>query len=264
MKNVHDKLKKSYSDAIIQKEKNTNFAELSQYDLNETDLNLLSQSFGCGNPLMFSSVKEGDIVLDLGSGAGLDLILASEKVGSSGKVYGVDMTDEMLYRAQENINEKAITNIELRKGYIEDLPIDSNSIDWIFSNCVINLAPDKDKVFREMHRVAKKGGKFVISDIVVERVPFILKLFTPFLSACVSDAIPEKKYIGKIEAAGFNNLKVLNKEIYSRGQILQIINDDEIPGLKKLFRSFPNFLQNWLLKKIEGSIVSIKLYGSKN
>jgi arsenite methyltransferase len=224
---------------IIKKEANTNFAELSQYDLNKTDLNLLSQSFGCGNPLMFSSVKNGDTVLDLGSGAGLDLILASEKVGCSGKVYGVDMTDEMLQRAQSNIDKKGIENIDLRKGYIEDLPIETDSIDWLFSNCVINLSPDKEKVFDEMHRVAKRGGKFVISDIVVEKVPLILKLFTPFLSACVSYAIPENEYIRKIEDAGFQNVTVLNREPYSRGQILQIINDDEIPGLKIPDYNFP-------------------------
>ncbi len=121
-------------------------------------------SFGCGNPLAFSEVKEGDVVLDLGSGAGMDLLIAAKKVGPQGRVIGIDMTDEMIAKARDNIAAAGLKNAEVRKGIIEDLPVESSSVDWVISNCVINLSPEKHRVFAEIARVLKPGGQMRVSD----------------------------------------------------------------------------------------------------
>ena len=168
---------------------------------------------GCGNPLAIASLKEGETVLDLGSGAGFDAFLASPKVGISGKVIGVDMTDEMLEKAKVNAQKGGYTNVEFRKGDIEALPVDDNSIDAIISNCVINLAPDKDKVFKEAYRVLKTGGRLMISDIVLAKsLPDELKNDTELLIGCVSGAILKKDYLDLLEKAGFSNIKI-SKEV---------------------------------------------------
>lgn len=257
------KVQQSYGKAIINKKDNTNIAVMSEYSSEDADDELLSQSFGCGNPLAFSKLKEGDVVLDLGSGAGLDVILAAKRVGEKGLVIGVDMTDEMLARARENVESEKLTNVELRKGYIEHLPIEDSSVDWVFSNCVINVSPQKQLVFKEIYRVLKPEGQFVISDIVVEKFPPFLRLFRPLLTACVAGAISEEKYIKTAQEQGLQGLKVINRMIYEKSQIKQIIEDDEIPGLKSFFSALPRFIQNWLLRQTAGAIVSVKISGSR-
>lgn len=164
---------------------------------------------GCGNPTAIASLKEGDVVLDLGSGAGFDAFLAANKVGATGKVIGVDMTDEMLQKARENAQKGGYTNVEFRKGDIENLPVEDNSIDVIISNCVINLAPDKERVFKEAYRVLKSGGKLMVSDVVLTKpLPEELKNDKELLIGCVSGAILKEDYLKLMEKAGFLDIKI--------------------------------------------------------
>ena len=160
---------------------------------------------GCGNPTALGEIKEGDVVLDLGSGAGFDSFLAAKRVGDSGKVIGVDMTEEMIEKASQNAKNYDYKNVEFRLGDIENLPVDNNSVDVLISNCVINLAPDKSKVFREGYRVLKKGGKMYLSDIVLlKELSFEQKNDATLLAGCVAGALLKEDYLKKIEEAGLN------------------------------------------------------------
>ncbi len=164
---------------------------------------------GCGNPTAVASLKEGDVVLDLGSGAGFDAFLAAKKVGSTGRVIGVDMTDEMLEKAGENALKAGYTNVEFKKGDIENLPIADSSVDVIISNCVINLAPDKEKVFQEAFRVLKPGGKLMVSDtVLLKPLPEELKNDKDLLIGCVSGAILKEDYLELMHRAGFANIQI--------------------------------------------------------
>lgn len=163
---------------------------------------------GCGNPIAIASLKEGEVVLDLGSGAGFDVFLASPRVGETGKVIGVDMTDEMLTKANENAKKGNYTNVEFKKGDIEALPVEDNSIDAII-NCVINLAPDKKKVFKEAYRVLKMGGRLMASDIVlIKLLPEELKNDKELLVGCVSGAILKQDYLDILEKTGFSDITI--------------------------------------------------------
>jgi arsenite methyltransferase len=167
---------------------------------------------GCGNPTALGKINEGDVVLDLGSGAGLDCFIASKKVGKTGKVIGVDMTDEMVNKSKSIAKKYGYINVEFRLGDIENLPIDSNSVDVIISNCVINLAPDKDKVFSEAHRVLRKGGKMYVSDIVLlKELSKKQKNDKDLLSGCVAGALMKQDYIDRIKKAGFK-VKILSED----------------------------------------------------
>jgi len=159
---------------------------------------------GCGNPTAFGGIKEGDVVLDLGSGAGFDAFLAAKRVGESGKVIGVDITEEMIEKAKRLAKKNGYKNVEFILGDIESLPLDDESVDVIISNCVINLAPDKDKVFKEAHRVLKLGGRMYVSDIVLlEELSEELRSDEELIAGCVSGAILRDEYIEKIKQAGF-------------------------------------------------------------
>lgn len=166
-------------------------------------------SYGCGDPITLASLKAGQTVLDLGSGAGLDCILAAQKVGESGHVIGVDMTPEMIERAQANAKKVNISNIEFRFGYLENLPVEDNTVDVIISNCVINLSPDKSKVFTETFRVLKSGGKLAVSDIVTDGVlPDVVRQSLSAWAGCVAGAVTAQEYISMMTAVGFTDISV--------------------------------------------------------
>ena len=167
---------------------------------------------GCGNPVAIASLKPGEIVLDLGSGAGFDVFLAVRKVGKEGRVIGVDMTDEMLEKARENAKKGGFDNVEFRKGDIEDLPVENEEVDVVISNCVINLAPNKEKVFIETYRVLKPGGRLMVSDVVLTKpLPDKIKNDEELLSGCVAGAILKQDYLKLLEKTGFRNITI-NKE----------------------------------------------------
>ncbi|GAB1400068.1 hypothetical protein MASR2M79_07560 [Aminivibrio sp.] len=182
--------------------------------LEKTPEHMADQSFGCGNPFTEARIHPGETVLDLGSGAGLDLFLASEMTGPFGRVIGLDMTDEMLATAAENL--KGVENVSLVKGYIEEMPVESGSVDVIISNCVINLSPDKGRVLKEAFRVLRPGGRFCISDTlflrpVTERAVKNLAAW----SGCISGALQETVYAEKMRAAGFEEVEVRRTKVYS-------------------------------------------------
>ena len=166
-------------------------------------------SYGCGDPITLASLRPGQTVLDLGSGAGLDCFFAAKKVGDGGKVIGVDMTSEMIERARSSAKRLKISNVEFRQGYIEELPVDSNTVDVIISNCVINLSPDKSKVFAETFRVLKPGGKLAVSDIVTDGpLPDAVKQSLSAWAGCVAGAVEARDYIGMMEAVGFTDVSI--------------------------------------------------------
>jgi SAM-dependent methyltransferase len=183
-------------------------------------------SFGCGNPLAFAEVKPGQTVVDLGSGPGLDLILAALRVGPSGYVIGVDMTDAMIEEARRNAARAGFSNVEVRKGLIENLPVAAGTADWVISNCVINLSPEKPRVFAEIARVLRPGGQFRISDIVVEELPAWIRQNAAAYAACVAGAIPEAEYIAGLERAGLIDVKVEHRLVYSAAQIRGLVDHD--------------------------------------
>lgn len=167
---------------------------------------------GCGNPVAMAEMKEGDTVLDLGSGAGFDCFLSARRVGESGKVIGVDMVSEMVEKAKANAEKYGYKNVEFKLGDIEKLPVDDESVDIVISNCVINLAPDKDVVFKEAKRVLKTGGKMFVSDIVLlEELPEELKNNKELLSGCVAGALMKEDYISKVKNAGFE-VEILSED----------------------------------------------------
>jgi arsenite methyltransferase len=208
-------------------------ARLAGYeaDLGSVPAAAAANSFGCGNPLAFSEVKAGQTVLDLGSGAGLDLLIAGRKVGPEGRVIGVDMTDEMIQKARENIADAGYDNVEVRKGLIEALPVDDASVDWVISNCVINLSPEKDRVFAEIARVLRPGGRFAISDIVVEELPAWARELASIYNSCVGGAISEADYVAGLERAGLEEVGVEQQLVYDTAQLDAIVASEELGEL---------------------------------
>jgi SAM-dependent methyltransferase len=205
---------------------------------------------GCGNPLFFADLKEGETVLDLGSGAGFDCFLAAKKVGEKGKVIGIDMTESMVKKAKENAKKGGFKNVEFKIGEIENLPIEDNSIDLIISNCVINLSPDKGKVFKEAYRVLRKGGRMVISDIVLLKgLPDFIKNSTSAYTGCISGAMIKEEYINEIYKAGFKEVKILDESFFS---LYCIISDPDINKIKEDEK-----------KELQRNILSIKISAFK-
>ena len=176
----------------------------------------INASLGCGNPTALAELKPGEIVLDLGSGGGIDVLLSARRVGPTGRAYGLDMTDEMLALAEENKRQTDLTNVEFLKGEIENIPLPDNSVDVIISNCVINLSGDKDRVLKEAFRVLKPGGRFAVSDVVVRgKVPAEIKKSMELWVGCVAGALSDYEYVAKLAKAGFDNIDIEPTRIYS-------------------------------------------------
>jgi SAM-dependent methyltransferase len=211
---------------------------------------------GCGNPVALASLKEGELVLDLGSGAGFDCFLAANRVGKTGKVIGVDMTPEMIEKARENAHKGDYKNVEFRLGEIENLPVADNHVDIIISNCVINLSPDKERVFKEAFRVLKPGGRLMVSDIVlVNELPDSVKNSVAAYIGCLSGAEMKGEYLEAIKAAGFQQVNVLDETSFPADYMSNdptaqaLVNDSGITRAD--------------LKKLGGSIRSVKVHAVK-
>src|SRR6202034_4220529 len=173
-------------------------------------------SLGCGNPTALIDLRPGETVLDLGSGGGIDVLLSAKRVGPTGKAYGLDMTDDMLALARENQKQAGVTNVEFLKGEIENIPLPDNSVHVIISNCVINLAADKDRVLREAFRVLKPGGRFAVSDVVVRGdVPEAVRKSMLLWVGCIAGALEEDDYIAKLTGAGFEDASVEPTRVYN-------------------------------------------------
>jgi arsenite methyltransferase len=172
-------------------------------------------SLGCGNPTALARLEAGQTVLDLGSGGGIDVLLSAKRVGPAGKVYGLDMTDEMLALARENQRKAGVTNVEFLKGTIEHIPLPDNTVDVIISNCVINLSTDKDAVLREAFRVLKPGGRFAVSDVIVRGdVPADVRRSMELWVGCIAGALEEREYASKLTTAGFADVELEPWRIY--------------------------------------------------
>jgi SAM-dependent methyltransferase len=211
---------------------------------------------GCGNPLALASIKKGDTVLDLGSGAGFDCFLAANNVGKEGKVIGVDMTPEMLEKARENARKGSYKNVEFRLGEIENLPVADNSVDLVISNCVINLSPDKKRVFKEAFRVLKPGGKLMVSDIVLLKpLPDFLKKSEKAYVACLSGAIMKDKYMAAIEEAGFQKPRIVEESLFPMECIAEDPTAGAVVETLKITKE--------QLKEFEKAIASIKVGAMK-
>lgn len=235
-------------------------AGYSDKDLSELPPEAVANSFGCGNPTAFTKLKPGDVVLDLGSGAGIDLLLAARKVGLAGKVIGIDMTKAMVAKARKNLKAAKIKNAEVHLGIIEDLPIENNSVDWVISNCVINLSPEKDKVFKEIFRVLKPGGKMLVSDIVAEWLPREIITHPDLYSSCLAGAISEKNYIKGLKNAGLCTIKIQDRLFYDISQLESFIcselQSDTACGCKR------EQLKSWA-SELQGKVWSIKVFAAK-
>ena len=211
---------------------------------------------GCGNPVAFASLREGDVVLDLGAGAGLDCFLASDRVGKHGRVIGVDMTPEMVDRARDNAKTGGYTNVEFRLGEIENLPVADNTADVVISNCVINLVPDKGRAFAETFRALKPGGRLMISDIVLlEELPDFIKDSIEAYIGCISGAILKDEYLEAVKSAGFEDVTIVDEALVP---VELMINDPTAQTIiEKVGISFEE------AKKLVPSVMSIKIHGVK-
>ena len=211
---------------------------------------------GCGNPVALASLREGEVVLDLGSGPGFDCFLAANQVGKDGKVIGVDMTPEMIERARKNAQQGDYQNVEFRLGELENLPVADHTADAVISNCVINLVPDKKRVFQETFRVLKSGGRLMVSDIVLLReLPDSIKASVAAYVGCVSGAMQKEDYLRAIRAAGFQEVRVVDETSFP----VDCLEND--PTAKAIVKGL-NFSSEEV-KGLANSVRSIKVHGIK-
>jgi arsenite methyltransferase len=195
----------------------------------------VAASLGCGNPTALADLKQGETVLDLGSGGGIDVLLSARRVGPSGKAYGLDMTDEMLALARENQRKAGVDNVEFLKGEIEKIPLPDESVDIVISNCVINLSGDKDRVFAEAFRVLRPGGRFAVSDIVVRGdVPADIRKSVELWAGCIAGALQESQYRAKVEAAGFERVDIEPTRIYTADNARELLAQANLSSVAPL------------------------------
>ena len=199
------------------------YDQLQKEELPET---AVLASLGCGNPTALAELQPGEVVLDLGSGGGIDVLLSARRVAPGGKAYGLDMTDEMLALARENQRKAGVANVEFLKGEIENIPLPDASVDVVISNCVINLSADKDRVLREAFRVLKPGGRFAVSDVVTRgEVPEEIRRNMLLWVGCVAGALEEDEYRGKLKAAGFEQIGIEPTRVYRREDALSFLQN---------------------------------------
>jgi ubiquinone/menaquinone biosynthesis C-methylase UbiE len=229
----------------------------SEEELADLPEHAATHAFGCGNPLAFSGVKEGDVVLDLGSGAGIDVLLAAKKVGPQGHVIGLDMTPEMLEKARKNASEANATNVEFRHGEMENMPVEDSSVDWIISNCVISLSPDKDAVFSEAFRVLKPGGHILVSDICINDVEKSVRaeLFT--WADCIGGALDETSYLSAIEGAGFSEVQIVDRYAISSKMLAGFSDNGEE------FTKDQETDRDALWQRVDNKVSSVRVYALK-
>lgn len=242
------------------------FASYSAAERAAVPATAVAASFGCGNPLAFSAVQPGEHVLDLGCGAGFDLVLAAARVGPAGQVIGVDMTEAMVTKARAHAAQAGYATIEVRQGTIEALPVDSQSVDWVISNCVVNLSPEKERVFAEIVRVLKPGGRISIDDIVVEHLPWLVRKSAALYAACVSGAISEQAYCAGLEQAGLRNVTVRDRLVYSPEQIVSIVSDllpSPLRAVRCCGRDLTQRTLSWVVRRIAPRVWSAKFIGEK-
>ena len=197
--------------SVVQMAKNIGYDTKELETVPETSI----LGVGCGAPVNFADIKEGEVVVDIGSGGGIDVFLSANKVKDSGKVIGIDMTEEMLEKAQNNAKQGAYTNVEFRKGDIEKgIPVEDSAVDVAISNCVINLTTDKVSTFKEIYRILKNGGRMIISDLVTDREVDKNLVNVEKWCSCIDGALTKENYLGSMRKAGFNNPKVLQETTY--------------------------------------------------
>jgi SAM-dependent methyltransferase len=186
-------------------------------------------SAGCGNPIAIAELQPGEVVLDLGSGGGIDCFLAARQVGPEGRVIGLDMTPDMIKLARRNARKLGTQNVDFRFGEMEDMPLPDESVDVIISNCVINLSPDKDAVFGEAFRVLRPGGRLNVSDIVVNgELPQAIRTRLDAWAGCIAGALEESDYLGRIRAAGFERVEVLSRDYVPVGEVLRVDEQQQL------------------------------------
>lgn len=226
--------------------------------------NVAVMSFGCGNPLAFADVAPSDVVVDLGCGVGLDLLLAREHVGPKGRVIGIDMTEAMIEQARRNILAAGYDNIEVRQGTIENMPVESEIADWIISNCVINLSPEKTRVFAEMYRVLKPGGCILISDIVAEDLPPELRADPALICACIGGAISADEYCAGLQRHGFEEVTIRARHVYSLEELQAIWGRPEEGSSSCCgVANAKNAYENDFWRSLDGKIASAQIFARK-
>jgi arsenite methyltransferase len=215
-----------------------------------------NMGLGCGNPVALASLREGEVVLDLGSGAGFDCFIAAAEVGGTGKVIGVDMTPEMIEKARQNAQKGQFENVEFRLGEIEKIPVSNEEVDVVISNCVINLSPDKEQVFKEAFRILKPGGRLMVSDMVLlKELPEAIRRSVEAYVGCIAGAAMKGEYLAAIEAAGFHEVKIVGKDTYP----IELMTAD--PIAQAMYAELR--LSGEAVKDLSNSVASIKVSARK-